>query len=58
VEAVKSVKDSADSEAIKKVLQELSTELQKIGQAMYKDQGNPPTGGPSGESPSGEEPKN
>ena len=38
VEALKSVKDSTDPESIKKALSELSQELQKIGQAMYKDQ--------------------
>ncbi|MBU2082087.1 molecular chaperone DnaK [Patescibacteria group bacterium] len=38
IDALKKIKDSADIEAIKKASQELSTEIQKIGQAMY----NPP----------------
>ncbi|MDO8443523.1 MAG: molecular chaperone DnaK [Candidatus Azambacteria bacterium] len=38
IESLKKIKDSADVEAIKKASQELSTEIQKIGQAMY----NPP----------------
>jgi len=37
VESLKSVKDSTDVEAIKKALAELSQELQKIGQYMYKN---------------------
>ena len=41
VEVVKSVKDGQDAEAIKKAVNELSLELQKIGQSMY----NPRTGG-------------
>ncbi len=35
IEALKKMKDSNDIETIKKVSQELSTEIQKIGQAMY-----------------------
>lgn len=35
IEALKSVKDGSDGEAIKKALTDLSTELQKIGQQMY-----------------------
>ena len=35
MEALKSVKDGEDIEAIKKATEELSTEAQKIGQAMY-----------------------
>lgn len=36
MEALKSVKDGEDIEAIKKATEELSTEAQKIGQAMYQ----------------------
>ena len=35
VEALKKVKDGDDLEAIKKATEELSTEIQKVGQAMY-----------------------
>lgn len=35
IEALKKVKDSDDVEAIKKASEELSAEIQKIGQAMY-----------------------
>ncbi len=35
IEALKSVKDGNDAEAIRTKIEELSTELQKIGQAMY-----------------------
>jgi molecular chaperone DnaK len=38
VKAVKDVKDGEDKEAIEKAVDELSTEIQKIGQAMYSDQ--------------------
>lgn len=37
VTAVKNVKDKDDSSAIKKAVDELSAELQKIGEQMYKD---------------------
>ena len=37
VEDLKSVKDGSDAEAIKKALANLSSEIQKIGQAMYGD---------------------
>ena len=36
IDALKKVKDGADIEAIKKASQELSTEIQKIGEALYK----------------------
>ncbi|HDQ15905.1 MAG TPA: molecular chaperone DnaK [Bacteroidetes bacterium] len=36
LEALKKVKDGDDTEAIKKATEELSTEAQKIGEAMYK----------------------
>ncbi len=38
LEALKKIKDSDDIEAIKKASEELTTEAQKIGQAMYADQ--------------------
>ncbi|MBU1167377.1 molecular chaperone DnaK [Patescibacteria group bacterium] len=38
IEALKKVKDGDDVETIKKSTEELSTELQKIGEAMYKEQ--------------------
>ena len=37
IEAVKAVKDGQDATAIKKAAEELSQEIQKIGQAMYKE---------------------
>jgi len=46
IEALKKVKDGDDSAAIKKATEELSTTIQKIGSAMYKDQ-KPPEGQPS-----------
>ncbi|TSC83314.1 MAG: molecular chaperone DnaK [Parcubacteria group bacterium Gr01-1014_19] len=49
IEAVKGVKDGQDLEAIKKATSDLSSEIQKIGQAM---QGKPPAGGATGEQPS------
>ena len=42
VDAVKAVKDSGDEEKIKTAVSELSTEIQKIGSAMYKDKGEAP----------------
>jgi len=36
IEALKKVKDGSDINAIKKASQELSTEIQKIGEALYK----------------------
>lgn len=44
MEALKKVKDGDDKDAIKKATEELSTEMQKIGQAMYKSD---PKGGPA-----------
>ncbi len=38
IEALKKIKDGNDLEAIKKASQELSQEIQKIGQAMYKEE--------------------
>ena len=49
IDALKAVKDSNDTEAIKKALSELSAELQKIG-AHMNSQANQPSGT--------EEPKN
>ncbi|MFA6098723.1 MAG: molecular chaperone DnaK [Patescibacteria group bacterium] len=45
VKAVKDVKDKDDADAIKKATEDLSQTIQKIGQAMYKDQ-KPPQGQP------------
>jgi molecular chaperone DnaK len=41
IEALKKVKDDTDIDAIKKASQELSTEIQKIGQTMYGSTGSP-----------------
>ncbi len=40
IEALKKVKDGDDIEAIKKANDELSAEIQKVGQAMYQQQQN------------------
>ncbi|MFA6909398.1 MAG: molecular chaperone DnaK [Patescibacteria group bacterium] len=45
IEALKKVKDGDDLTAIKTASDELSQTIQKIGQAMYKDQQQPPQGG-------------
>ncbi|MDD5431340.1 MAG: Hsp70 family protein, partial [Candidatus Pacebacteria bacterium] len=39
IEALKALKTSNDAEAIKTAASELSSEIQKIGQAMYGNQG-------------------
>ncbi len=58
IDAVKAVKDGTDAEAIKKALEELSQEAQKIGAHMYKDQGAGAQPGAEGpEAPQGEGPK-
>jgi len=44
IEAVKKTKDGSDLEALKSAVSELSTEIQKIGQAMYN---NPEERGPN-----------
>ena len=46
MEALKKIKDSDDTEAIKKASEELSLEAQKIGAAMYQQQAEqtPPGG--------------
>ena len=41
IEALKKVKDDSDIDAIKKASQELSTESQKIGEALYKKEEAP-----------------
>ncbi len=52
IEHVKEVKDKDDMEAIKKATQELSAELQKIGEMMYKDnKAGPEAAGPQPEQP-------
>ncbi|MDO8556921.1 MAG: molecular chaperone DnaK [Candidatus Jorgensenbacteria bacterium] len=40
IDRVKEVKDGSDTEAVKQATQELSTELQKIGEMMYKEKGS------------------
>lgn len=58
IEALRSVKETATLEALKKAIDELSAELQKIGQAMYGNGGGagPGTAGPETE-PKGEDQK-
>ena len=52
IERVKEVKDKDDGEVIKQATQELSAELQKIGEMMYKDtKPNPEASGPQPEQP-------
>jgi molecular chaperone DnaK len=53
ITALKSVKDTGETEAIKKATQELSTEIQKIGQHINKETGNSgqETGNPGSENP-------
>ncbi len=46
IEALKKVKDGSDMDAIKKASQELSTEIQKIGEALYKKEAAPEGGEP------------
>ncbi len=58
IEAVKQVKDGADAEKIKQAVQDLSTEIQKIGSAMYGKQAEGGTETPpAGEAPKQDEPK-
>ncbi len=58
---LKGVVQSASVEDLKKKMDALSESLQKIGAAMYKDQGQPgaeqPAGGEGGETPKEEAPK-
>ncbi len=49
LEALKKVKDSDDMEVIKKAIDDMNEVVQKIGQAMYKDQAQPETAGAEGE---------
>lgn len=56
MEALKLVKDGEDLEAIKKAADELATEAQKVGAALY--QTRPESEAPAGEpEPAAEEPK-
>ena len=48
IQALKDVKEGTDREAIKRASSELSTAMQKIGEAVYKDS---PTPTPEGENP-------
>jgi molecular chaperone DnaK len=54
---LKTAKETGTTEGIKKEIEALSTEMQKIGQSMYKDQGGKPgeadaaAGGSTGEQP-------
>ena len=57
IDALKSVKDSTDAEAIKKALSELSQELQKIGQHMYKAGSADGNRGAAGQGPKAEGPE-
>lgn len=52
VKALREVKDKDDAEAIKTKTQTLSTEMQKIGEAMQKQA---PQEGPAGEAPKNDE---
>lgn len=52
VAKLKEVKDGGDTEAIKMKLGELTTEVQKIGQAMYNEKKGPEEGG-TAETPDG-----
>jgi len=57
IKAVKDVKDKDDVEAIKKVVEELSQTIQKIGSAMYGKQ-EPPQGQPGAQQKPDEKAKN
>ena len=46
IEVLKKIKDGNDLEAIKKASQELSQEIQKIGEALYKKEAAPEEGEP------------
>jgi len=52
VEALKAIKDGEDTEAIKAAMEDLNMTLQKIGEAMYKQDKD---SAPQGEAPSREE---
>ncbi len=53
MEALKKVKDSDDTENIKKKMDEMNEVAQKIGSAMYQQQGNPADGVPGAEQAGG-----
>lgn len=57
ITAVKAVQDKDDSSAIKKATEELSVEIQKIGQQMYQEpaKADATTGQPASETPAGTE---
>ena len=57
INALKKVKDSADIEMIKKASQELSNEIQKIGEALYKKEAVPEGGEPRPDNTGREAPK-
>ena len=57
MDELKKVKDGDDVEAIKKALEEANKTIQKIGEAMYKEQAQtPPEGAEGGEKPKEETP--
>ncbi len=51
IQKVKEVKDGTNAEAIRNALSDLSTELQKIGEAMYNKQGDKPENKQDGTEP-------
>lgn len=57
LEALKKVKDGEDIEAIKKAIEELNQTVTKIGEQMYKDQGNQASGAQGAGEPQAEEKK-
>jgi len=57
IESLKQVKDGTDVEKIKQAVQDLSTEIQKIGSAMYEKPGKGGPAGTGGEEPKQNEPK-
>lgn len=63
IAAVKAASEKGSKEEMEKTTEELSTELQKIGQAMYQDQpsaaesDSAPAGGQAAEEPNGEKKK-
>ena len=54
IDALKAVKDSNDTEAIKRATEELSQEVQKIGQAMHGSSQGPAQPGPTASSTDGD----
>lgn len=56
METLKQLKEGSDLEAIKKAADELATEAQKVGAALYQTRPDTETAAPSGETPN-EEPK-